>query len=110
MVALRYASASPSPAHYYSLLRALFKSIGGGKFEQLYKEFLPLLPTLLQGLIGAHAASHQPPVRELLLELCLTLPARLAPLLAPVMRSLLLALTRQLLPHPYPFGPTAVRI
>ena len=152
--AMRHAAHAAQPSNYFSLLRALFKSIGGGKFEQLYKEFLPLLPTLLQGLIGAHAASHQPQVKELLLELCLTLPARLssllpylhmlmrpvlhalrasqelvslalrtlefwidhlhpgflAPLLSPVMRSLLLALTKQLLPHPYPFGPTAVRI
>ena len=55
--AMRCASHVPQPLYFFSLLRALFKSIGGGKFEQLYKEFLPLLPTLLQGLIGAHAAS-----------------------------------------------------
>jgi len=79
--ALRYASASPSPAHYYSLLRALFKSIGGGKFESLYKEFLPLLPSLLPGLIHAHARARTRALREVLLELCLTLPARLSALL-----------------------------
>ena len=152
--AMRHAAHAAQPANHFSLLRALFKSIGGGKFEQLYKEFLPLLPALLQGLIGAHAASHLPQVRELLLELCLTLPARLssllpylhmlmrpvlhalraspelvslalrtlefwidhlhpgflAPLLSPVMRSLLLALTKQLQPAPYPFGAVALRI
>jgi transformation/transcription domain-associated protein len=32
------------------MLRALFRSIGGGKFEALYKEFLPILPTLLEYL------------------------------------------------------------
>ena len=79
--AMRHAAHAAQPANFFSLLRALFKSIGGGKFEQLYKEFLPLLPSLLQGLIGAHAASHQLHVRELLLELCLTLPARLSSLL-----------------------------
>ena len=78
-------SAAPS-LNYFYLLRALFKSIGGGKFEQLYKEFLPLLPSLLHGLIRAHAAAspsapNQPALRELLLELCLTLPARLSTLL-----------------------------
>ena len=78
---MRYASHVPQPLYFFSLLRALFKSIGGGKFEQLYKEFLPLLPSLLHSLIRAHATAHQPAVRELLLELCLTLPARLSSLL-----------------------------
>jgi transformation/transcription domain-associated protein len=32
------------------MLRALFRSIGGGKFEALYKEFLPVLPGLLEYL------------------------------------------------------------
>jgi transformation/transcription domain-associated protein len=79
--AMRFASNVPQPLYFFSLLRALFKSIGGGKFEHLYKEFLPLLPSLLHGLIRAHASARQPPVRELLLELCLTLPARLSALL-----------------------------
>ena len=79
--AMRCASHVPQPLYFFSLLRALFKSIGGGKFEQLYKEFLPLLPSLLHSLIRAHATAHQPAVRELLLELCLTLPARLSTLL-----------------------------
>jgi len=77
----RHASNAAQPSNYFSLLRALFKSIGGGKFEQLYKEFLPLLPALLHSLIAAHATAHQQHVKELLLELCLTLPARLSSLL-----------------------------
>jgi hypothetical protein len=40
---------------YFALLRALFRSIGGGKFELLYKEFLPVLPELLQGLMRMQA-------------------------------------------------------
>lgn len=37
------------PYNYFLLLRALFRSIGGGSHDLLYQEFLPLLPTLLQG-------------------------------------------------------------
>ena len=37
------------PYNYFVLLRALFRSIGGGSHDLLYQEFLPLLPTLLQG-------------------------------------------------------------
>ena len=39
-----------SPLNYFLLLRALFRSIGGGKFETLYREFLPFLPVLLEYL------------------------------------------------------------
>ena len=31
------------PMNYFLLLRSLFRSIGGGKFEHLYKQILPLL-------------------------------------------------------------------
>jgi len=38
------------PNHYYQLIRALFRSISGGKFESSYKELVPLLPGVLNGL------------------------------------------------------------
>jgi transformation/transcription domain-associated protein len=38
------------PYNYFLLLRALFRSIGGGSHDRLNQEFLPLLPSLLQGL------------------------------------------------------------
>ena len=37
------------PYNYFLLLRALFRSIGGGSHDLLYQEFLPLLPDLLHG-------------------------------------------------------------
>lgn len=42
------------PYNYFLLLRALFRSIGGGSHDLLYQEFLPLLPSLLQGDIHTH--------------------------------------------------------
>ncbi len=43
------ANTAQEPCNYFLLLRALFRSIGGGSHEQLYQEFLPLLSNLLQG-------------------------------------------------------------
>lgn len=40
------------PLNYFYLLRALFRSIGGGSHDLLYQEFLPLLPNLLEGKIS----------------------------------------------------------
>ena len=44
------AKSAKEPYNYFLLLRALFRSIGGGSHDLLYQEFLPLLPSLLQGL------------------------------------------------------------
>lgn len=46
------AMTAKEPYNYFVLLRALFRSIGGGSHDLLYQEFLPLLPTLLQGKGG----------------------------------------------------------
>jgi len=40
---MKYAAEVKDSMNYFVLLRALFRSIGG-KFDTLYKEFLPLLP------------------------------------------------------------------
>jgi transformation/transcription domain-associated protein len=42
--AMKYASEVKESLNYFVLLRALFRSIKGGKFDLLMKEFLPLLP------------------------------------------------------------------
>jgi hypothetical protein len=46
---MELALSAKEPYNYFLLLRALFRSIGGGSHDQLYQEFLPLLPNLLQG-------------------------------------------------------------
>ena len=83
------------PLNYFILLRSLFRSIGGGRFELLYKEILPLLEMLLETfnhlLQGARKASE----RDLYVELTLTVPARLShllPHLSHLMRPLVVAL------------------
>jgi len=52
---MELARTAKEPFNYFLLLRALFRSIGGGSHDLLYQEFLPLLPSLLQGrLIDGH--------------------------------------------------------
>ena len=46
---MELALSAKDPYNYFLLLRGLFRSIGGGSHDLLYQEFLPLLPTLLQG-------------------------------------------------------------
>ncbi|KJR83245.1 transformation/transcription domain-associated protein [Sporothrix schenckii 1099-18] len=69
------------PMNYFFLLRSLFRSIGGGKFEHLYKQILPLLEMLLDVLNNLLLAARKPVERDLYVELCLTVPARLSNLL-----------------------------
>ncbi len=83
------------PMNYFLLLRSLFRSIGGGKFEHLYKKILPLLEMLLDVLNTLLMAARKPVERDLYVELCLTVPARLSnllPHLSFLMRPLVVAL------------------
>ena len=57
---MELALTAKEPYNYFLLLRALFRSIGGGSHDLLYQEFLPLLPSLLQGLVST--TSHYNPI------------------------------------------------
>jgi transformation/transcription domain-associated protein len=76
------AAKATKPTNYFHLLRGLFRAIGGGggKFELLYKEVLPLLPEMLECLNRQLYASTGF-TRDLIVELCLTVPLRLTHLL-----------------------------
>lgn len=80
MNSLKLASQAAEPQPYYALLRALFRSIGGGRFEILYKEVLPLLQVLLEQLNALLKAADKTK-RDLFAELILTVPVRLSVLL-----------------------------
>jgi transformation/transcription domain-associated protein len=81
---------------YNMLLRYIFRSISAGKFEESYKELLPLIPTVLNGLYKIICSSVELPVRHTAIELCLTIPARLSSLL-PHMNLLLRVIVRALI-------------
>ncbi|KAF6004270.1 hypothetical protein F1559_004571 [Cyanidiococcus yangmingshanensis] len=73
---IQLAATASNPTNALQVLRALFKSLAGGRFDLLYREFVPLLYFLLHSL----ERLMQGPLGEsnglLLIELCLTAPAR----------------------------------
>ena len=78
---MKMALTAKEPYNYFLLLRALFRSIGGGSHDLLYQEFLPMLPSLLQGLNSLQSGIHRQNMKDLFVELCLTIPVRLSSLL-----------------------------
>lgn len=78
---MELAMTAKEPYNYFLLLRALFRSIGGGSHDLLYQEFLPLLPNLLEGLNRLQSGYHKQHMKDLFVELCLTVPVRLSSLL-----------------------------
>jgi transformation/transcription domain-associated protein len=92
---LTYASRNKESINYFLTLRALFRSIVSGKFDLLVKEFLPLVPIILEKLTEFLKGSFKSNVRELFIELCLTIPAKLhvlCPYLPLLVRPVLYAL------------------
>lgn len=77
------------------LLRYIFRSISAGKFEESYKELLPLIPTVLNGLFRILRSTDDEVLGNIIIELLLTIPARLSSLL-PHMNLLLRVITRAL--------------
>lgn len=95
MASLKVSAKAQEPMNYFLLLRGLFRSIGGGKFEILYQEVIPLLQVLLETMNSLLVAALKPQMRELFVELCLTVPVRLSvllPHLSYLMRPLVIAL------------------
>ncbi|RZF45958.1 hypothetical protein LSTR_LSTR008335 [Laodelphax striatellus] len=78
---MELAMTAKEPYNYFQLLRALFRSIGGGNHDLLYHEFFSLLPNLLQGLNSLQSGLHKQHMKDLFVELCLTVPVRLSCLL-----------------------------
>jgi transformation/transcription domain-associated protein len=92
---VQLSTTAEEPTNYFLLLRSLFRSIGGGRFEHLYKEILPLLEMLLDVLNNLLITARKPADRDLFVELSLTVPARLSnllPHLSYLMRPLVVAL------------------
>ena len=92
---IQLSTTAEEPMNYFLLLRSLFRSIGGGRFELLYKEILPLLEMLLEVLNNLLLSARKTQERDLFVELTLTVPARLSnllPHLSFLMRPLVVAL------------------
>ena len=71
-------SSAPSSLN---LIKVLFRQCGMTQGEPIYKLFLPLFPTFLQIFSSAQNAFSTEVIQDLLIELCLSLPARLSSLI-----------------------------
>lgn len=69
------------PLGHLQLLRTMFRALAGGKFELLLRDLIPTLQPCLNMLLAMLEGPIGEDMRDLLLELCLTLPARLSSLL-----------------------------
>lgn len=78
---MKNASEVEKPIGYLQLLRTMFRALAGGKFELLLRDLIPMLQPCLNMLLALLEGPNGEDMRELLLELCLTLPARLSSLL-----------------------------
>uniref|UniRef100_A0A8D8QZ10 Transformation/transcription domain-associated protein n=1 Tax=Cacopsylla melanoneura TaxID=428564 RepID=A0A8D8QZ10_9HEMI len=78
---MELAMTARKPFNYFLLLKVLFLSIGNGKHDLLYQEFLPLLRNLFQGLNNLQSGLHKKQMKDLFVELCLNVPVRLSSLL-----------------------------
>lgn len=92
---LKLITTAKEPLDYFYLIRTLFRSIAGGRFENLYKEIMPLLQIFLESLNRMIRTARRPHERDIYVELCLTVPVRLfvlVPHLSYLMRPLVYAL------------------
>lgn len=78
---MKNATEVEKPIGYLQLLRTMFHALSGGKFELLLRDLIPTLQPCLNMLLAMLDGPTAEDMRELLLELCLTLPARLSSLL-----------------------------
>ncbi|CAL9045632.1 unnamed protein product [Musa banksii] len=94
-VCMKNATEVEKPLGYMHLLRYMFRSMNGAKFDTLLRDLIPSLQPCLNMLLSMLEGPSGEDMRDLILELCLTLPARLSSLLPHIprlMKPLVLAL------------------
>ncbi|XVE82488.1 hypothetical protein DITRI_Ditri16bG0008800 [Diplodiscus trichospermus] len=69
------------PLGYLLLLRTMFRALAGCKFELILRDLFPLLQPCLNVVLTMLESPTAEDMKDILLELCLTLPARLSSLL-----------------------------
>lgn len=94
-VCMKNATEVEKPLGYMQLLRTMFRALAGCKFELLLRDLIPMLQPCLNMLLIMLEGPTGEDMKDLLLELCLTLPARLSsllPYLSRLMKPLVLCL------------------
>jgi transformation/transcription domain-associated protein len=81
-ICLNNSTQNKESTNFFLTLRNIFRTIGTGKFEALSKEFISILPQILDKITDLLKGSYQSPIRDLFIELCLTVPAKIQVLCA----------------------------
>jgi hypothetical protein len=69
------------PINYFAVLRHVFRCLSTGKYESVYQELVPLLSGILESLNRLQANAHAQNLKDLFVELALTVPVRLTHIL-----------------------------
>ncbi|CAM6100600.1 unnamed protein product [Calypogeia fissa] len=94
-VCMKNATEVDKPLGYMQLLRIMFRPLSGGKFDLLFREFISTLQPCLNMLLAMVEGPTGLDMIDLVVELCITMPARLSsllPHLPRLMKPLVLAL------------------
>ncbi|KAG8099235.1 hypothetical protein GUJ93_ZPchr0013g36432 [Zizania palustris] len=94
-VCMKSATEIEKPLGYMHLLRSMFRALNIAKFDSLMRDLIPSLQPCLNMLLSMLDGPTSEDMRDLILELCLILPARLSSLLPHIprlMKPLVLAL------------------
>ncbi|KAJ7563398.1 hypothetical protein O6H91_03G108600 [Diphasiastrum complanatum] len=94
-VCMKNAMEVDKPLGYMQLMRTMFRALSGGKFELLFREFISTLQPCLNMLLSMLEGPTGQDMTDIIVELCLTMPARLSSLLPHLhrlVRPLILAL------------------
>ncbi|KAM3383848.1 hypothetical protein ACQJBY_008479 [Aegilops geniculata] len=94
-VCMKSATEVEKPLGYMHLLRSMFRALNSAKFDSLMRDLIPSLQPCLNLLLSMLDGPTTADMRDLILELCLILPARLSSLLPHIprlMKPLVLAL------------------
>ncbi|WVZ66880.1 hypothetical protein U9M48_016041 [Paspalum notatum var. saurae] len=94
-VCMKSATEVEKPLGYMHLLRNMFRALNSAKFDSLMRDLIPSLQPCLNMLLSMLDGPIGEDMRDLILELCLILPARLSSLLPHIprlMKPLVLAL------------------
>jgi len=78
---LRHCAICDAPGNFFVLLRSLFRSISGGKFENSYGELKALLPVILTSFLRLYRSAVDETIRSIIIELSLIIPSKLSYLL-----------------------------
>ncbi|KAJ4791719.1 Transformation/transcription domain-associated protein [Rhynchospora pubera] len=94
-ICMKNAPEVEKPLGYMHLMRSVFRSLNTAKFDTLMRDLIPTLQPCLTMLLAMLDGPMGEDMKDLILDLCLTLPARLSSLLPHIprlMKPLVLAL------------------